>query len=189
MPYTEVPAFVTRLRERQATSALALEFLILTASRASEVLGGTWGEVDLKERLWTVPASRMKRGQVHRVPLSERAVEILQDVALLQQSPKAGARLFPGSRAGTGLSNMAFARLLDRMGETGFVPHGFRSSFRDWCGDATSVPREVAEAALSHAVGDETERAYRRGDALQKRRQLMDEWCSFVCSTSGREPS
>jgi integrase len=179
MPFDEVPAFVARLREREAVSALALEFTILTAARTGEVFGATWGEIDLEARLWTVPAARTKAGREHRVPLVDRAVAILEAAAALRTDPSPAAFVFPGGRAGRPLSNMAFKALFERMGVTGITAHGFRSSFRDWAGECTPFPREVAEAALAHVVGDETERAYRRGDALEKRRQMMATWAGY----------
>lgn len=180
MPYEEVPAFVGRLRARNAVAARALEFLILTAARTGEVIGATWSEIDLASKVWTVPAGRMKAGREHRVPLSDRTFEILNEAAKLRESDAATAYVFPSSRRGHPLSNMAFKQLLVRMGETGFVPHGFRSSFRDWCGECTPFPREVAEAALAHIVGNSVEQAYRRGDALEKRREMMETWAVFV---------
>lgn len=180
MAYDLVPDFIGRLRGRDAVAARALEFLILTAARAGEVFGATWGEIDLATKLWTVPALRMKAGQEHRVPLSNRAVEILQEAMALRETDAASAFIFPGGRRGRPLSNMAFKALLARMSEVGFVPHGFRSSFRDWCGECTAFPREVAEAALAHLIGSSVERAYRRGDALEKRRELMAAWAGFV---------
>ncbi len=180
MPYEEVPAFVGRLRARNAVAARALEFLILTAARSGEVTGATWGEIDLASKVWTVPAGRMKAGREHRVPLSTRAIEILNEAAKLRENEEPTASLFPSSRRGQPLSNMAFKQLLVRMGETGFVPHGFRSSFRDWCGECTPFPREVAEAALAHIIGNSVEQAYRRGDALEKRRSIMNAWATFT---------
>ena len=180
MSYGDVPAFIGRLRSREAVAARALEFLILTAARAGEVFGATWGEIDTTAKLWTIPAERMKARKPHRVPLTARALAILDEVAKLRTSDDPAAYVFPGGRAGRPLSNMAFKQLLERMGETGFVPHGFRSSFRDWCGECTPFPREVAEAALAHIVGNAVEQAYRRGDALEKRRKLMEAWEGFV---------
>ncbi|MTV31677.1 tyrosine-type recombinase/integrase [Rhodoblastus acidophilus] len=185
MPYADVPAFIGRLRERQATSALALEFLILTAARVSEVLGATWDEIDLEGKLWTLPAERMKAGRQHRVPLVSRSIDILNHMKAVwdaegQEARSGSALVFFGAKRDRPLSNMAFAQLLERMGERGFVPHGFRSSFRDWCGECTDCPREVAEAALAHVVGNTVEQAYRRGDALEKRRNLMASWAQFV---------
>jgi integrase len=179
MPYGEVPAFVGRLREREALAALALEFTIVTAARSGETYGARWSEIDLDSRVWTVPAARMKGGREHRVPLTERAIEIVDEVAKLRSTGVPDGLVFPGRRPGRPLSVMAMEMLLRRMGQDGVTVHGFRSSFRDWAGECTSFPREIAEAALAHVVGDQTERAYRRGDALEKRRGLMEAWASF----------
>lgn len=181
LPFKDVPAFVAKLREREGVAALALEFAILTAARSGEVRGATWGEFDLEGEVWTVPASRMKAKREHRVPLTACAVKILRKLTP-PDPPKADALVFL-SPSGGALSDAAFQALLKRMGvEQGAVtPHGFRSSFRDWAGETTDHPREVAEAALAHVVGNETERAYRRGDALAKRRALMVDWGAF-CS-------
>lgn len=178
MPYSDVPAFVARLRERDATAAAALEFAILNASRSNEVLGARWEEIDFNEKIWTVPAERMKGGKVHRVPLSAGALRVIQK----QAEVKISDFVFPGKKQNRPLSSMAMEMLLRRMGAAEFTQHGFRSSFRDWCGESTTFAREVAEAALSHAVGDEAEQAYRRGDALEKRRKLMEAWSRFVSS-------
>lgn len=180
MPFSEVPSFIVELRKREAVAALALEFAILTAARSGEVRGATWSEIDMEAQVWTVPASRMKMGVEHRVPLSSRAVEILSEAKALS-SGLPDAIVFPSTK-GAALSDAAFDRLLKRMGGAaiGITPHGFRSSFRDWAGEVSTFPREVAEAALAHAVGDATERAYRRGDALDKRRGMMLAWERFV---------
>lgn len=179
LPYGKVPAFVANLREREAMASLALEFLILTAARSGEVREAEWSEMDLKAKVWTVPAARMKAKREHRVPLSERAVEILAKVKVLSEG-KTDATVFPAADGGP-LSINAFRALLLRMDLKGseVTPHGFRSSFRDWAGEVSSFPREVAEAALAHVVGDATERAYRRGDALEKRRKLMVAWAQY----------
>jgi integrase len=169
MPYQDVPDFMARLRARQTVAARALEFLILTAVRTGEVLGSCWDEIDFEAKVWTIPAHRMKAGRQHCVPLSGRALAILEEV-----SGGAGLFIFPG-RGGGGLSGNAFRRV----GLSDFTVHRFRSAFRDWCGDQTNFPREIAEAALAHATGDATERAYRRGTALQKRRELMEAWAGF----------
>ncbi len=175
LPYSDVPAFVASLREREAVAALALEFTILTATRSGEVLGARWSEIDLGAKVWTVPAARMKAGRDHRVPLSDRAMAILERLA----ETRTGDFVFPGQRPGKPLSAMAMEMCLRRM-KSEVTVHGFRSSFRDWCGEETHFPREVAEAALAHAVGNEVEAAYRRGDALEKRRTLMGAWADFV---------
>jgi integrase len=166
LPYADVPGFIREMRERDGLAGEALEFLILTAARTGEIIGATWDEFDLKEKVWTVPASRMKATREHRVPLSERAIEILKD------QPRDGERVFP-------LSNMAFLQLLKRMGRGDITGHGFRSSFRDWASETHDASRDVVEMALAHAVSDKTEAAYRRGDLLKKRRQLMDDWAAF----------
>ncbi|WP_252865806.1 tyrosine-type recombinase/integrase [Brevundimonas diminuta] len=180
LPFEKVPGFVADLRNRDAVAAMALEFAIYTAARSGEVRGATWAEIDLAAKVWTVPADRMKAGREHRVPLSARTVEILEKVRDLS-SGTPDAVVFPGIKKGSSLSDAAFDRLLKRMGfKSGeLTPHGFRSSFRDWAGEASTFPRELAEAALAHVVGDTTERAYRRGDALEKRRKMMDAWARF----------
>lgn len=185
LPYTELPKFMVKLRARQATAARALEFTILTAARSGEVFNMTWAEIDRAGKVWTVPAGKMKADREHRVPLSDRAVEILDEMAAAGADPADPADyVFPGARRDKvtkrlrPLSGMAMDMLLRRM-EVDVTVHGFRSTFRDWCGEETDFPRELAEAALAHVVGDETERAYRRGDALTKRRKLMDEWAEF----------
>ena len=180
LPYTAVPPLVVLLRESDGISARALEFLILTASRSGEVIGARWSEFDVKAKLWTVPAARMKAGREHRVPLTARAMRVIAEMRKLR--PRDGSDtdfVFPGSKKGKPLSVMALDMQLRRMDVDATV-HGFRSSFRDWCGEETSFPREVAEAALAHTVGDAVERAYRRGDALEKRRRLMSAWADFV---------
>lgn len=179
LPYSELPSFMGKLRSRQAVAALALEFLILTAARSGEVLGATWREIDLDAKVWLIPASRMKGGREHRVPLCARSIEILAAVQQLRPELEfTSAAVFP-SQSGGVLSSMALAMLLRRM-DVPVTVHGFRSSFRDWAGECSNFPREIAEAALAHTVGDATERAYRRGDALEKRRKLMDAWAGYV---------
>ncbi len=176
MPYPEVSAFIAKLRERDALAALSLEFAILTATRSGEVLGARWDEIDLEAKLWTVPAIRMKAGREHRIPLSGRALEMIERLS----AARTGEYVFPGHRAGRPLSNMAMEMVLRRMGVKGVTVHGFRSAFRDWAGNETHFAREVAEAALAHVVGDKAEQAYRRGDALEKRRELMMAWARYV---------
>jgi integrase len=174
MPYERVAAFIGRLRESDSLTALALEFCILTAARSGEVLGMRWSEVDLEKKVWTVPAHRMKAGREHRVPLSERAVAILEPLAEI----KTGDFAFPGQRKNRPLSDRAMNATLHRMKADGTV-HGFRSSFRDWAGNETSYPRDLIETALAHVVGDAAEQAYRRSDALEKRRELMQAWANY----------
>lgn len=181
MAYEDVPGFLATLRERPAASARALALLILTAARSGEVRGMTWGEVSLDDALWTVPGGRMKAKRPHSSPLSPAAVAILRD--LMPEQTKPGDLVFPNSKARPH-SDMVFTALLKRMGRGDVTAHGFRSSFRDWAGNETSHPREIAEAALAHLVGDEVERAYRRGDALRKRRVLMDDWSHYCAPVS-----
>ena len=175
MLYDGIPAFVERLQEREAVAALALEFVILTGARTGEVIGADWSEVDLAKALWTVPPERMKAGKEHRVPLSLRAVEILEQTKQLS-----GKYLFPGAHGGK-LSSMAMAMLLRRMKQDVTV-HGFRSAFRDWAAECTGYSHEVAEMALAHTIGNAVERAYRRGDLFDKRRRLMADWATFCMS-------
>jgi integrase len=179
MPYSNVPAFVRRLRDACSTSSLALEFAILAAARSGEVMGCRWEEFSLVERLWTVPASRMKSGREHVVPLTDRMLEILRTVKG-EASRDGSDYVFPGAKPHRPLSVMALAMALRRAGGGEFTVHGFRSSFRDWCGDQTAFPREIAEAALAHTIKDATERAYRRGNALVKRTELMEAWVRYI---------
>jgi integrase len=180
MPYSDVPAFVARLRERAATAALALEFAILTGARSGEVLGARWPEMDLNAKVWTIPPERMKAAREHRVPLSERALVMLKQM----NEARMGDYVFPGSIGGRPLSVMAMDMVLRRMGESVTV-HGFRSSFRDWAGNETHFPRELAEHALAHIIGDKAEQAYRRSDALARRRELMEAWATHCEGGAG----
>jgi integrase len=182
MPFVDVPKLTQSLAQRTSMGSRALEFAILTAARSGEVLGARWSEIDLAEKVWTVPASRMKAGLEHRVPLSKPAIAILKAVEPLGASPD--DYVFPGQKPGAPLSSMALALVLRRAGLGRFTVHGFRSSFRDWCGERTAFPREVAEAALAHTLSDKTEAAYRRGDALEKRRKLMDAWAKHLTSSA-----
>lgn len=198
LPWQQAPAFVAELRQREGTTAQALEFAILTAARTGEVLGARWSEVDLQAKVWSVPASRMKAGREHRVPLSSAALAVLE-LAKQHHSKSASGLIFPGQRQSAPLSGMAMLMLLRRMNEpadgqqkdqpprwqdarTGepVTAHGFRSTFRDWCGEAVAVPRELAEAALAHTVRDKVEAAYARGDLLERRRLLMEQWAAFL---------
>lgn len=178
MPYTDVPAFFAKLRAETSVSAAALAFTILTAARSGESRGALWCEIDIDGALWTVPAARMKSGREHRVPLSPAAVAILTAM----KARSVSGFVFPGGRDKAPLSDVSLAKPLSKLGAGEFTVHGFRSSFRDWCGEATEFQREVAEAALAHSVGDAVELAYRRGDALQKRRKLMNAWDDFCRS-------
>jgi integrase len=185
MPYDQLPDFMVQLRKRETLSARALELTILTASRTGELIGMQWNEIDLAKALWTVPAERMKPGKAHVVPLVPRALEIIES---LKETSISAVYVFPSQakrKAGTPertLSNMAMLKLLKSMlaeGEEATV-HGFRSSFRDWAGDMTNFPREIAEAALAHSIGNEVEQAYRRSTALVKRTRLMEAWAAYV---------
>jgi integrase len=164
------------LRELNAMAARSLEFLILTAARTGEVREAKWSEIDLQKAVWTVPANRMKNAREHRVPLTPAAMATLAPL----HEARISDYVFPGQRSGKPLSQMAMDMLMRRMKAGDYTVHGFRSAFRDWAGEETQFPREVAEAALAHTVGDATERAYRRGDALEKRRALMQAWAAFV---------
>lgn len=178
-----MPGFVARSRGMSGQgeiSRLASDFLILTAARTSEVLGAQWSEIDDAGALWTVPASRMKAGREHRVPLSGRACEVLNRAKMLAGD---SSLIFPGRSGTKPLSNMVFLMALRRMGAP-ITAHGFRSSFRDWAAEATNLPREVAEMALAHAIENRVEAAYRRGDLLAKRRELMELWSSYVTANS-----
>jgi integrase len=173
MRYDDLPAFMEALRARKAHSALALELLILTAARTGEIIYARPEEFDIEKAVWTVPAARMKSKREHRVPLSPRAVEIIEELLLL-----GGEWLIPGTKPGKPLSNMSMLMLLDRMGHD-VTAHGFRSSFKDWASECTPFPNEVSEMALAHVVEDKTESAYRRGDLFEKRRQLMTAWATY----------
>jgi integrase len=176
MPFAELPGFMCELRNIESVSARALEFTILTGARTSEVLNATWVEIDPKTKVWTIPAERMKASRQHRVPLSDSTAQILKEL------PRDGSALvFPASRMGRALSADSLLKLLKRL-RPGLTVHGLRSSFRDWAGDRTNYPRDVIEMALAHAIKDKTEAAYRRGDALEKRRRLMTEWARYCCS-------
>lgn len=175
MQYHLVPAFMAELRERDALAARALELLTLTVGRTGEVLGAKWPEIDLDAGLWTVPPLRMKLRKEHRIPLTDYAKRILKELHEVRVSEF----VFPGRDPRKPLSNMSMMMLLRRMGYGDLTVHGFRSSFRDWAGDETSFAREVAEQCLAHQVGDQTERAYRRSDALEKRRALLSAWADY----------
>ncbi|MGI4813410.1 MAG: tyrosine-type recombinase/integrase [Janthinobacterium lividum] len=177
LPYKNLPSFMRELRKQRGIAARALELLILTGARTGEIIGSSPSEFDLETVLWTVPAERMKAKEMHRVPLSEDAANLVQ--ALLVSAK--GQFLFPGTKEGKSLSNMAMLKLLVRMKYTNMTVHGFRSTFRDWAAECTDHSREVAEAALAHAIGNKVEAAYRRGELLEKRRRLMDDWADY-CS-------
>ena len=178
MDYRALPQFMVKLRARNTVAARALEFAICTAARSGEALGCEWREIDLASKTWTVPLQRMKSGRQHQVPLAPRAVEILEQMAALRQGE--GGLVFPGRNGESRLGPTSFRETLRALGHSDVTTHGFRSSFRDWCGDCTTFPREVAEAALAHAIGDRAEQAYRRNSALQKRAALMAAWNRFL---------
>ena len=182
LPYSEIPAFMSRLRSISGIAARALEFVILTAVRTGEGRGATWTEIDAKQRMWTIPGERMKSGREHRVPLCSRALAILQEMAEIRQSEF----VFPGLKQGRPLSDMALLVLVREM-TPGVTVHGFRSSFKDWCAELTNTPNFVSEAALAHAVADRVEAAYRRRDLFEKRRKLMDAWAAY-CSRNENIP-
>jgi integrase len=178
LPYRELPAFMAELRKRDGVAARALEFLILTAARTGEVTGARWSEVDLDAKVWTVPAGRMKGGREHRVALSGAATALLRAL----YSEDGNEHVFIGSQPGSGLSSQGMPQVLHRMGRADVSVHGMRSTFRDWCGEQTNFPREVAELALAHTIGDKTERAYQRGDLLKKRYALAEAWARYATS-------
>lgn len=186
LPYGEIATFMAELRAQEGVAARALEFAILTAARTGEVLGSDWDEISADGQLWTIPAERMKGGREHRVPLSKAAL------AAVRPGRDSEGYLFPGAQPGRPLSNMALLMLLRRMaGQNArwddLTAHGFRSTFRDWAAERTNFPREVAEMALAHAIGDKVEAAYRRGDLFDKRRQLMDAWARFCAAPASGE--
>jgi integrase len=190
MPYDMVAAFMAELRANTSISSYALQWLILTATRTSETLQGKWEEIDLKTQIWTIPSERMKAKRPHRVPLTDPAM------AILDVSPRVAGNpyLFPGSRYSKPLSNMALLQLMRGMGygvggnKADYVPHGFRSSFRDWAGEVSSFPHDVCEMALAHVIENKAEAAYRRGDLFAKRRRMMQEWADHILSNKKSIP-
>jgi integrase len=183
LPYAELPGFMVELREQEGVAARALEFTILTVARTGEVIGAWADEIVVAERLWTVPAERMKAGKEHRVPLSDATVAILK-----KMQGEDGDFVFPGAKPQRPLSNMAMTMVLRRMGRGNITVHGFRSTFSDWCSERTNFPAEVREMALAHAVSDKVEAAYRRGDLFEKRRQLAEAWARY-CAAPARPAS
>lgn len=178
--------FVQRLRRVAGMSARALEFAILTVSRTGAVRTATWDEIDLEAKVWTIPARKMKAGRPHRVPLSEQAIALLESLPRAERTEHDQPDLvFPGAKGGKPLSDMSLTAAMRRMGLSA-VPHGFRSTFSDWCAERTPTPAEVREMALAHAIGDKTEEAYRRGDLFEKRRVLMDWWATFIDTPPAR---
>lgn len=177
LPVDAIGAFMRDLRQREGIAARALEVLILTAARSGELRGMTWAEVNLDDAVWIVPAARMKAKREHRVPLSVRVIEVLRGLPVV-----AGGSVFPGMREGSPLSDMTLTAVLRRMGRGDLTAHGFRSTFRDWAAERTNYPRDVAEMALAHTIGDKVEAAYRRGDLFDKRSRMMEDWARF-CDT------
>jgi integrase len=177
LPWREIGAFMQEVQEEAGTAAKALRFTILTAARTTEAIEARWTEIDLEAAIWTVPPGRMKAGREHRVPLAKDVVAMLR--ALKTEAPASQIYVFPGAKKDAPLSNMAMNALLRRMKRDDLTVHGFRSTFRDWAGEATNYPRELAEASLAHTLRDKTEAAYARGDAIEKRRRLMEDWATF----------
>ena len=178
LPYDNIGIFLKELRQRKGYSALALEFLILTAARTSEIIGAKWAEIDLEKKVWTVPASRMKVEKEHRVPLCLRAIEILTNITS-NRNPE--EHVFSGWKQNTGLSNNALLALLKKMGRSNITAHGFRSTFRDWAAEeAHTFANETIELALAHTIKNKAEAAYRRGDQLERRRELMAAWSTYI---------
>ncbi len=180
LPWREIGAFLVVLRQQGGVAARALEFTILTAARSGEARLAQWSEIDTETKLWTVPAERMKAGKEHRVPLSASAI------GLLNTLPRVGDLVFPGVREGRPLSDMSLTAVLRRMQRTDITVHGFRSTFRDWCAESTNFPREVCEHALAHSLPDKVEAAYRRGDLLDKRVQLMQAWADYCAKPAAQ---
>lgn len=183
LPIDAVPAFVAKLQAHTSLGARALHFAILTAARSGEVRGATWAEIDMDKAVWTVPADRMKAGKEHRVPLSQPALALLEALPRLEGT----YLVFPSTKQGV-LSDMTLLAVMRRM-EVDAVPHGFRSTFKDWATERTTYSREAVEMSLAHAIGDKVEAAYRRGDLFQKRRDLMDDWAQFCCASAVSPPA
>jgi integrase len=185
LPYAELPGFLVSVREQEGVAARALEFLLLTGARTGEVIGARWNELDLLDKTWTLPAARMKAGREHRVPLSPRALAILEKMEAHRHGDD--GFVFPGGKAGRPLSNMAFLMLLRRMDRGDLTAHGFRATFKTWASERTGFQNEIVEAALAHVVGNKVEQAYQRGDMFEKRRRLMQQWATF-CTAPAQEP-
>lgn len=181
LPFQDLPSFWQKLTSIDTIASAALQFLILTAARSGELRGANWQEFDLEKRLWTIPASRMKAGREHLVPLSDSCIEILKRMQKIRHSDF----VFPGTREHAPLSDMTLSKVLHGLCK-GYTVHGFRSTFRDWCGEKTDFSREHAEACLAHTIGSAVERAYRRGNSLEPRRRIMTAWEAFILT--GRSP-
>lgn len=182
MPYEQVAAFMGAMQDYKSMSSKALQLLILTATRTSEVLNAEWHEIDLVNATWTIPAKRMKASREHRIPLSHQALLLISNLP----NVKVNSFVFPGMKPGRPLSNMSLLQFMRGLGygpsgdKGNYVPHGFRSSFRDWTGEVTSYPRDVAEMALAHTIENKVEAAYRRGDLFDKRRAMMQDWADYI---------
>ena len=180
MPYNELPKFYKQLEAKSGNSVKALKLLILTACRSSEVLNATWDEFDLENKVWTIPANRMKAGVEHKIPLTDKMIELIRSLSKLNDY------VFAGNKNNRPLSNMAMLTMMRKMGYIkdgdlpAYVPHGFRSSFRDWCEEQSNYPHGVIERALAHTIPSLTERAYNRSDLFDKRRSLMQAWGKYV---------
>jgi integrase len=182
MPFAALPGFMQELGAGGSISSLALEFTILTAARTGETLGATWAEINWSEGLWTVPADRMKARREHVVPLSPAALQVLRTARAFRRSDAPDAYIFPGAKQGRPLSQMSMLMCMRRLGQGHLTVHGFRSAFRDWVAEKTDFPGEIAEMALAHTIPNQVERAYRRGNLLEKRRDLMNAWAGYCCS-------
>ena len=178
LPFTEIALLLADLHQQEGVSARCLEFTILTAARTGEAIGATWSEIDIDNKIWTIPSIRMKAKREHRIPLSPAAICILNKMLVF----KLNDYIFPGTK--NGLSNMSMSSVLKRMNISDITVHGFRSTFRDWAAETTSYPGEVVEMALAHTIKNKTEEAYRRGDLLEKRSQLMEDWANFCSKTN-----
>src|SRR5580658_348643 len=187
LPWAEIGVFMAELRRQDGIGARALEFAILTAARTGEAIGATWDAIDIDQKIWTIPAERMKAGKEHRVPLSAVTTEILHAMAKLSARVEPSAPVFPGGRPGKPLSNMALLATLRRMERGDLTTHGFRSTFRDWAAEHTEYAREVVEQALAHALESKVEASYRRGDLFEKRRLLMTDWAVFCAVPAVKE--
>jgi integrase len=181
LPYDELPAFMAALRAQDGVAARALEYLILTAARTGEVIGAQPEEI--KDKVWTIPAGRMKASKEHRVPLSAAPIVIIEKL----REEQGGTFMFPGGKRDRPLSKMAMLALLDRMGRSDLTAHGFRSTFRDWAAECTNYPNEVVEMALAHTINSKVEAAYRRGDLFEKRKSLMSDWATFCASSADQK--
>lgn len=182
LQHKDIQDFMNALHKEGGIAAKALELAILTGTRTSETLNAKWEEIDLKEKLWIIPAERIKTKQIHRVPLSIPALAILKEL----EKTRTGDYVFMGGKRGKPLSNTSMLMLLRRMGHGDITVHGFRSTFRDWAAECTNFPREIAEISIAHKVGTAVERTYQRSDLFDKRRALMDEWARYCYQPKAR---